>query len=49
MAVVTHALSSVAARGAPPPLDSAIPPAVAPASMLSTATPTSGTRLRGFL
>jgi hypothetical protein len=49
MADVTHALSSVAARGALPPPDSAIPPTVAPASMLSAATPTSGTRLRGFL
>jgi len=48
MADVTHALSSVAAFGALLP-DSAIPPAAAPASMLSTATPTRGTRLRGFL
>jgi hypothetical protein len=50
MADVTHALSRVAACGAPPLLlDSAIPPAAAPASKLRTATPTRGTRFRGFL
>jgi hypothetical protein len=48
MADVTHALSIVPACGAGPDV-SATPPATPPASMPSTATPTSGMRLRGFL